>query len=132
MIDVSNEIFTELTNALTSYDNHIGTSSVYVNIPSSYPFVSIEEKENTPYQRGEDWENIENFADVHYEINIYSKDPLKKTNAEKIFKVVDNYFNNIGFVRITKTPLQDANETIYRIVVRYNAIVSKNKDVYRR
>jgi len=132
MIEIFNEVFTELTNTLTSYNPKISTSSVYVNIPSSYPFVSIEEIENAPYQRGEDWENIENFADVHYEINIYSKDPKKKTNAEDICKVVDDYFNGIGFVRITKTPLQDNSETIYRIVVRYNAVVSKDKKVFRR
>lgn len=132
MIEIFNEVFTRLTTALQLFNHNINTSSVYVNIPSSYPFVSIEEIENTPYQRGEDWQNIENFADIHFEVNIYSKDPQKKTNADKILAVVDDFFNELGFVRTTKTPLQDANETIYRIVVRYNAIVSKNKDVYRR
>lgn len=132
MIDVSNELYTLLVNALTSYDNKIETSSVYQNVPSKYPFVSFEEIDNSIYERGSDNCDIENFADVDYEVNIYTKDGNKKSKAVAIMQVVDTLMKSKGFVRRSKTPLQDSNETTYRIVLRYSGVVSKDSVVYRR
>ena len=60
MINVFNQVYTLLVNALTSYYNSIATSSVYTNMPSKYPFVSLEETENSVYEKGSDCCEIEN------------------------------------------------------------------------
>lgn len=132
MIDIFDELYTYLDTALKSHDSKIETSSVYVNVPSKYPFVSFEEIHNSVYERGSDSCDIENYADVEYEANIYTQNPLKKSKADEIAKVVDTLMKSKGFTRMSKNILQDTNETTYRLILRYSGIVSKEKVIYRR
>ena len=132
MINIFNELYTHLVNALASYDEKIKTASVYTNTPSSYPFVSFEEIEDSVYEQGSDDWTIENYANKQYEINIYTQNPNKKSKADGIANVVDTLMSSKGFTRITKNSLQDPNETTYRIVIRYSGVVSKENVVYRR
>ena len=132
MISIFNELYTLLVNALTSHDSEIETSSVYQNVPSKYPFVSFEEIDNSVYEQGSDDEEIENFVNVDYEVNIYTQNPQKKSKGEKIAQVVDTLMKSKGFIRTTKNAFQDTNETTYRIVIRYSGVVSKDNVVYRR
>lgn len=132
MINVFNEVYTLLVNALANYDNKIKTSSVYTNTPSSYPFVSLEEIDNSVYQKGSDCCEIENYANVEYEVNVYTQNANKKSKADGISQVVDELLKSKGFIRITRNILQDTNETTYRVIMRYSGVVSKNQVVYRR
>lgn len=132
MINIFNELYTLLVNALASYDSSIETSSVYQNVPSQYPFVSFEEIDNSVYEQGSDCCEIENFVNVDYEINIYTQNPSKKSKGDDIANVVDNLMKSKGFIRRTKNVFQDTNETTYRIVLRYSGVVSKEKVIYRR
>lgn len=131
MINIFNELYTRMCETLASYDSNIRTASVYTNIPSEYPFVSLEEINSSVYEQGSDC-RVENFDENEYEVNIYVKNPLGKSKADKIFDVVDNLFGTLGFVRRTKNPIQSTDETIYRIVARYNCVVSTDKVIYRR
>lgn len=131
MINIFNELYTKMCERLASYDDKISTSSVYHNIPSSYPFVSLEEIMSADYELGSDC-RVENFDENDYEVNIYAKNPLAKSKADEILNVIDDLFHELGFVRRSKNPFQSNDETIYRIVVRYSCIVSKNKVIYRR
>ena len=133
MISIFNEVFTSLTNALKTYSNAIQTGSVHSNKPSSYPFVSLEEIENRVYERGSDSCQIENYAEVEYEVNIYTNNAkLKKSTGDGICNVVDDFFNKIGFLRTTRNTFQNADETVYIIIIRYHAIVSQDHSIYRR
>ena len=132
MIDISNEIYTDLVNALAIFDSSIETSSVYQNVPSKYPFVSFEEIDNSIYENGMDCCEIENFVNVDYEINIYTQNPQKKSKGDKIANVVDTLMKSKGFIRRTKNAFQDTNETTYRIVMRYSGVVSQDHTIYRR
>lgn len=132
MINIVNELYTLLANALTSYDSNIKTSSVYQNVPSKYPFVSFEEINNSVYEQGSDCCEIENFADVDYEVNIYTQNPSKKSKADGIAQVVDTLMKSKNFTRTSRNILQDTNETTYRIVLRYSGVVSKDHIIYRR
>lgn len=136
MIDIFNEMYTGLVNALSTDDSTkdmgIDTDGVYVNMPSKFPFVSMEQIDNRVYQQGGDCCEIENFAETEYEINIYTKDPEKKTKGNTIANVVDNFFKEYGFTRLSKNNLQSPDETTYRIVMRYYGVVSKDHTIYRR
>lgn len=132
MIEIFNELYTLLKTALTTYDSDIKMSSVYTNTPSEYPFVSFEELNDSVYEQGSDCCEIENFANKDYEVNIYTKEPNKKSNADKICQVVDTFMKSKGFIRMFKNSMQTTNETTYRIIVRYNGVVSKEKVIYRR
>ena len=132
MINIFNEVYTLLVNALALYDNKIETSSVYTNMPSHYPFVSLEEIDNSVYEETSDSCDIENHALIQFEVNIYTQNPQKKSKGDGIANVVDNLFKQYNFVRTTKNVLQDTNETTYRIVIRYSGVVSKDSVIYRR
>ena len=132
MINIFNELYTYLVDTLATYDNKIKTSSVYTNTPSSYPFVSLEEIDNSVYEQGSDDVETENFANVEYEVNIYTQNSKKKSQADGISQVVDELLKSKGFTRITRNILQDTNETTYRVIMRYSGVVSKEKVIYRR
>ena len=132
MINIFNELFTLLTNALTTYDNKIETSSVYKNAPSKYPFVSFEEIDDSVYENGMDSCEIENYANKDYEVNIYTQNPSKKSKGDGIANVVDNLMKTYNFVRTSKNVFQSSDETTYRIVIRYRGVVSKESVIYRR
>ena len=132
MINNSSEIFDRITTALQESDNAVKTSSVYVNAPSSYPFVSIELIEDSIYEQGVDSGDIENFANMSYEINVYTKGDTRMSSAYGLLGVADNFMKSIGFTRIIIQPMQDQNETLYRIIARYEAVVGKDLKVYRR
>ena len=133
MISVDNELYTKLKTTLSASFPNIKMSSVFTNTPSSYPFVSLEEIENVIYERGMDCCEIENFVNVSYEIVVFVENQnTKKTDANKIAKVADEFMLGLGFIRETKYSRQNDNETDYRIYLRYSAVVSKNKEIYRR
>ena len=50
----------------------------------------------------------------------------------KLLQVADNFMKSIGFTRIVMTPMQDQNETKYRLLARYEGVVGKDLKVYRR
>lgn len=132
MIDIFNELFTMFVNALANYDSTIETASVYTNVPSKYPFASLEEINNSNYEITSDSCDIENHAELDYEVNIYTQNPKKKSKGDGIAQVVDNLFKSLGFRRLSKNPMQNQDETTYRIVLRYSGVVSKDHVVYRR
>ena len=132
MINIFNELYTLFVTALATADPSIKTSSVYTNTPSSFPFVSFEEIDNSVDENGSDSCEIENFANVEYEINIYTQNPSKKAKGDTIAQTVDTFMKSYGFRRVTKNSFQDSNETTYRIVMRYSGVVSKDNVIYRR
>lgn len=132
MINIFNELYTYLVNTLANYDSNIKTSSVYQNVPTEYPFVSFEEIVDAVYSLTSDDCNIENHAQKEYEVNIYTQKPNKKSKADAIANIIDNMMSRYGFTRVSKNAIQDTNETIYRIILRYDGIVSKEHIVYRR
>lgn len=132
MINIFNQVYTGLKENLASLNLNIEMDGVYVNMPSHYPFVSMEEIDDSVYEQGSDCCEIENFANKDFEINVYTDGTKKKSTADKIVEVVDNYFKSLGFTRNFKQPMQSPSNTTYRIIIRYSGIVSKDKIVYRR
>lgn len=133
MIDIENNLYTSLTDLLTIEFPKINYSSTFVNCPTSYPFVSIEEIDNYTNSKTDDSSGIEKFGNIVYEINVYTKENIKKKSSGKqIAKIIDNYMLNLGFERLSKTPMQGENESVYRIILRYSAIVSNKNEIFRR
>ena len=69
-----------------------------------------------------------------YEINVYSnKAKGKKAECKAIVAVVDSEMMTMGFTRMMLNPIQNMNDaTVYRILGRYRAVVSKTNVIYRR
>lgn len=134
MIDIENEVFTQIATKLREEFNGISVYGEYIKAPAKFPAVSIEEKANTVYQRTQDSGNIENHASLMYEVNVYSnKKTGKKSECKDIFSVIDDEFSAMGFTRILKDTIPNLEDaTIYRMIGRYTAIVSKENEIFRR
>lgn len=134
MIDIENEVFGIISEKLRAKFPGIYISGEYVKSPPSFPSVSLIEMDNEIYRSTRTNESIENHVQVMYEINVYSnKVKGKKTEAKSIMSVIDSEFERLGFTRIMYTPIpNELDATIYRLVARYRAVVSKDKVIYRR
>ena len=68
-----------------------------------------------------------------YEVNVYSnKTQGKKTECKKILREADAVLQSLGFIRLSTTPVEMSSPTIYRLAIRYSAIISKELKTYRR
>ena len=134
MIDIENEVFNSIATALRAKHDPISLYGEYVPSPATYPTVFIEELDNYALERTQDSGSLENHAGLMYEINVFSNLMVgKKSQAKSIFEDVDEIMAGLGFTRIVKTAIPNLeNATIYRMVGRYKAVVSKDKTIFRR
>ena len=133
MIDIENEVFTRIATELRSRFSKVNVYGEDVRTPSSFPCVSIVEADNYTVKSTQDSGSNENHANLMYEVNVYSnKTSGKKSECKEILSVIDEIFLGMGFTRTMKNPVTMDDATIYRMVSRYTAIVSKNQTIYRR
>lgn len=134
MIDIEIELIDRISAKLREQCEEVYVTGEYVKSPPTFPCVSIVEVDNQVYRNGRDSGEIENFAQVAYEINVYSNKKVgRKTECKRIMGIADLEMAKLGFTRTVYTPVQNERDaTIYRIVTRYRAVVDKNKTIYRR
>ena len=134
MIDIENEVFTAIATKLRAEHDPIGVYGEWIPSPAIFPAVIVEELDNYALERTQDSGSLENHVGVMYEINVFSNLTVgKKAQAKSIFKDIDAVMAGLGFTRTVKTAIPNLeNATIYRMVGRYKAVVSKNKTIFRR
>lgn len=134
MIDIENEVFTLVATALRAAYSKIFVTGEYVKAPSSFPCVSLVQASNTTHRATQTSTEMENHADIMFEVNIYSnKETGKKTECKAIAAIVDDKMKSLGFDRAMLQPISNLNDTsIYRMTGRYRAVVSKDNTIYRR
>lgn len=134
MIDVESAIFSEIATALRDAFDDIYVAGEYVAQPPRFPAVLLVEMDNTVYPSGRDSGGIENYADVMYQVDVFSNRVRgKKAECKAIISLIDSEFARLGFTRSFLNPVQNMNDaTIYRMTGRYRAVVGKDNYVYRR
>ncbi len=134
MIDIENDIFNTVATVVRDKYPDIYMVGEYVKTPPKFPFVSLVEMDNQSYQRTEDSGSSENHASVMYEVNVYSNKTVgKKSECKAIAAVIDEQMLALGFARTMLQPIPNMDDaTIYRMVGRYSAIISKDHFIYRR
>lgn len=134
MIDVESQIFNYVAEAIDhDYANAFVTSE-YVRTPPYLPCVMLVEQDNVDNTDTRTSSSNENHVVVMYEMNVFSnKEYGRKTEAKALAKIVDKSMHELGFTRTMLNPIPNENNAlIYRIVGRYQAIVSKDEKIYRR
>lgn len=134
MINVENEIFDRVSTSVRDKFPNVNMTGEYVKSPSSFPHISLEEKDNSVLATTQTSTEYENHATLLYEVNVYSnKTRGKKTECKELISIVDNEMQKLGFTRTMSQPIPNMDDaTIYRLTARYTAIVSKDKMIYRR
>lgn len=130
MIDIENIVFTRAAQAVRSEFPHASVSGEYVEVPAGFPFVSIVEADNSVLESRRDLSGIEHYANLMYEINIYTNNgAVRKSTAKAIAAVVDQAMSEMKFTRIFKNPIPNADRSIYRIIMRYRAVVREGREI---
>ena len=134
MIDFENDIFNTVATVVRVKYPDIYMVGEYVKTPPKFPCVSLVEMDNQSYQQTEDSGSVENHASLMYEVNIYSNKTVgKKSECKAIAALIDERMLALGFARTMLQPIPNLDDaTIYRMVGRYSAVISKNKVLYRR
>ncbi len=134
MIDIETEIFNEVSAKVRDQYPDIFMTGEYVKTPSSFPCVSLVEVDNATFRNTQTTESKENHVAVMYELNVYSnRTKGKKAECKEIASFIDEILMGLNFTRtmLEPVPNQD-NATIYRMLGRYRAVISKEKIIYRR
>lgn len=134
MIDIENEVYSGVYNVVKERYPNIFIAGEYVAAPAYFPCLTLVEVINSVYMVSSTNDEIENHSLVTYEVNVYSnKTTGKKTECKNIIKLVDDKMASFGFVRRFLQSVPNINDaTIYRMFGRYQAVVDKNKTIYRR
>ena len=134
MISVENQVFTDVAAAVRAEYPDAFVVGEYVNAPPRFPAVYIVEQDNTVNRASRDTSNVENFADVMYQVDIYSnKNKGKKAECKSIAAFIDGMFAKFGFTRSFLNPVPNIDDgTIYRMTGRWIATVSKDNIICRR
>lgn len=134
MIDIENEIFKIVSQKVREEYPDIYMTGEYVKSPPSFPSVFFLEKDNTMYLSTQTSCDNENHATVMYEVDVYSNRKTgKKSECKSIIALIDNTMKILGFTRQMLEPVPNmADATIYRMIARYSAVVSKDNIIYRR
>lgn len=133
MLDYSNEIFSWLALALKERYPKIKTASIADEQPAKFPAVTIVQMENSVLAKTRD-ANIENHANVMFQIDIFTNSQTdKQQQAEDIRNTINDLMQSIGFQRTFCQPVPNLEDrTIYRITMRFSAIVGRDRIVYQR
>lgn len=130
MIDKSNEIFTLIATDLRKQFKGIKVIGEYVDIPSEFPTVTIDEISNTPIYK--DSKSINDFAEVVYRVQVFTSGEGKRAQARKILGAIDDKLQPLNFSLKTMTTLpQIYNSKIYQITVTFRAVIDKDGVVYK-
>ena len=134
MIDIENDIFNTVATVVREKYPDIYMIGEYVKTPPKFPCTSLVEMDNQSYQRTEDSGSSENHVSVMYEVNVYSNKKVgKKSECKAIAATIDEQMLALGFARTMLQPIPNLDDaTIYRMVGRYSAIISKDKVIFRR
>ena len=134
MIDIENDVFSEVAKKVREKFSNIFVTGEYVKSPSSFPCVSLVEIDNATFRNSQTTESQENHVAVSYEVNVYSnKTKGKKAECKEIIAFIDEVLMSLNFTRIMLEPVPNQNDaTIYRMLGRYRAVVGKNSIIYRR
>ena len=134
MINIENIVFDRVVTRVRERFPDIFMTGEYVNSPPSFPAASLVEMDNSTRIETVDSGSNENHVNVMYEVNVYSNKAYgKKSECREILGLIDEEMLNMGFSRSTLTPVPNENDsTIYRMVGRYSAAVSRDHQIFRR
>lgn len=133
MIDIENQVYAPIAEALREQFSGIRVSGEYVKAPSGFPYVSIVEQDNYQTETHLTTSEAEGYATLMYEVNVYSnKATGKKSQCREIISVIDQMFYGLNFKRISLSPIPNLEDaTIYRLTARYR-VETDGTNLYRR
>lgn len=130
MIDIENKVLSVVRDAVLAQYPNASVYGEYIDVPASFPCVTVTEDTNYTYVYSKDEQVAEHHADVQYAVNVYSN--LKKgakLEARNILKVADDAMQNMKFWRTMTRQVPNVDRSIYRMIARYHAIIGEPQEI---
>lgn len=122
MIDIENQIYSPIRNALVNAYGGIFVTSEPTATSAKFPAVSIVQEDNYMSVNRLDNSGEERFATVMFQVDVYSnKASGRKSQCKEIMNFIDTMLYKLNFTRLSLTPIPMANEGYYRLTARYRA-----------
>lgn len=126
MIDIENKVLSVVREAVLAQYPNASVYGEYVEVPESFPCVTVTEDTNYTYVYTRDDSPYEHHADVQYAVNVYSnKQDGAKLEARAILNVADIAMQSMKFWRTMSRQVPNVDRTIYRVLARYHAVVGE-------
>lgn len=132
MIDIENEVFTNVYDAVIAEYPDALVKGVYTPTPTQFPFVSVIQTENETFVETYD-SSGEHDVTVDFQVDVYSRKANgKKAECKAVTAIVNDVMLTMGFARTySGTVLNLADTDTYRITSRFRCITD-GKNIYRR
>lgn len=130
MIDIENKVLSVVREAILAQYPTASVYGEYVEVPASFPCVTVTEDTNYTYVYTKDEQLAEHHAEVQYAVNVYSnKQTGAKLEAKAIMNIADNAMQGMTFWRTMTRQVPNVDRTIYRLIARYRAVVGEPTQV---
>lgn len=130
MIDIENKVLSVVREAVLAQYPGASVYGEYVEVPESFPCVTVTEDTNYTYVYTKDEQLAEHHAEVQYAVNVYSnKQTGAKLEAKAIMNIADNAMQGMKFWRTMTRQVPNVDRTIYRLIARYRAVVGEPTQV---
>ena len=127
MIDIENLIVDKVNTGLATLKQtypKLKVVSEYVETMAEFPLVSVVEEDNYTHLGTQDGELADHAVNVMFAVNIYTHGKNKKSIAKQIASTVDATMLNNLFTRTFMGQTPNVDRTVYRITMRYTAVVA--------
>ena len=134
MIDVEEDVFDEMARLVLAEYPQAYVSGENVEVPASFPAVSIVETVNSAVAAREDSSGEENAAALTYTVNVFSNSAsAAKRECKAILGIIDGRMRLRNMARSFARRIDNAADpSIHRMTARYTGAVGKNEVHYRR
>lgn len=133
MIDIESTVFAKVAEAYDAAFPGGARTGEPINTPAKFPCLSVVEDDNFTYEKSLDTSMREHHAQVLYTVDVFSNlTSGAKQQCQNIMNVVDDVFQDLGFVRLFCNQTKNQDNKIYRMTARYRAVVSEDFRIYRR
>ena len=130
MIDIENKVLSVVRDAVLAQYPSASVYGEYVEVPESFPCVTVSEDTNYTYIYTKDDSISEHHCEVQYAINVYSnKQNGAKQEVRKIMNIADNAMQGMKFWRTMTRQVPNVDRTVYRMIARYRAVIEEPKEV---
>ena len=123
MTDIETQVIDAITRLVAASYPTAVVEDRYNPVSAKFPHISVYEISNINPSQYQDNVNRELYSSVQYEVQINTNDSYKKTHAKQIASAIDSKMQELGFIRTFMNPVPSVDRTIYRIVLRYSAVV---------
>jgi len=126
MIDIENKVLSVVREAVLAEYPNASVYGEYIDVPESFPCVTVTEDTNYTYVYSKDEQLMEHHAEVQYAVNVYSNlQTGAKLEVRKIMGIADNAMQSMKFWRTMSRQVPNVDRSIYRMIARYRAVVGE-------